>query len=166
MPKKNPAKKRTSKSYIPKRQKMLRPKAEYLHQVLDNVPTCTPYDRPLYAHCVSSYAVQADCYSDGIPIPYDTIRRVPNANAFRLEPVLVISGYWPTHCRDYRPIDSVMFDYLAISSQMSAEEMMATDVIDFNTGRLMNAPPKSKQELWRRPLRKSIDPALARLRIR
>ena len=64
MPKKNIAKKRTSKSYIRKRQKMLRPKAEFLHRVLDKIPNCTRDDRPLYAHWLRSWTLQLNVRLD------------------------------------------------------------------------------------------------------
>lgn len=138
------SKKSSNKSYIPDHHKMLRPQAEHLNRVLDSVP-CRPADRRLYGHLVTSYKLQACSHPAGIPVPYDTIRRhIPGANAFRLKDILEISEHWSGHCREYRPLDSVMMEHLAISARMSAWEIMSTDVVDFDSGRKMNRAPRSR----------------------
>ncbi len=137
--------KKASKSYIPRHLKMLRPQADFLNEQLDKID-CLPADRRFLAFNVISYAHQAYKYSDGIPIPYETYKlAMPGANPFRLKELLHISNFWKGHCREYRPSDSLMMGYLGISSRMSAEELIATDMVDFVSGRRMNRPPRSKR---------------------
>jgi hypothetical protein len=137
-------KKSKNTSYIPDHHKMLRPQADHLNRVLDSV-LCRPEDRRLFVHLVTSYKLQAYRHPDGVPVPYETIKRfLPGSNAFRLKDIVEISDYWNGHCRGYRPMDWFMREHLAISARMTAREIMDTDFVDCVSYRKMNKPPESK----------------------
>lgn len=145
-------------SYIPDHHRMLAPQRDYVNRVLD-MTSCKPADRAFFAHALVCYALSAHRQQDGVPIPYESYQRgLPGANPFRLNTVLEISGYWQGHCREYRPVDSVLRHYLSIASRLSVHEFLATDVVSFETGRKMNKPPRSRSY----DANRNVEPPLVR----
>src|SRR5205085_3821027 len=61
----------------------------------------------------------------------------------RLSSFIEIGNYWRGHCREYRVKDEYLIAYSEIGAQMSAEEYLLEPQVCFDTGRLMNTPPRS-----------------------
>lgn len=129
------------KSHIPK-YKMLKAEADYIHNLL---PGHSEPDKRLFNHVLQSNIRQYHHHPAGSPIPWTAIQEyLPGAVAHRLSPFVEIGRYWPGHCREYQVKDEYLIGYSNISLQMSAEEYLQHPRICFNTGRLMNTPPRSK----------------------
>jgi hypothetical protein len=130
-----------NKSKIPKHYRVLKVESDYIRTLLRG------YSEPdirLYNHILQSNIQQYQQHPEGSPIPWSTIQKyLPGAASHRLNPFVEICGYWPGHCRVYRVKDEYLFDYLNISSEMSAEQYLLEPHVCFETGRLMNTPPRS-----------------------
>lgn len=129
------------KSYIPK-YRVLKAEAEYVHKLLRGY---SEPDKRLFNHILQSNSRQHHQHPAGSPIPWTTIQKhLPGAVGFRLSPFVEIGGFWPGHCREFRVKDEYLLEYLRISTQMSAEKYLQEPKICFDTGRLMNSPPRSR----------------------
>jgi hypothetical protein len=133
----------TNESYIPEHHKILARQARYLHKELDALK-CYPADRQLFGHLVTCAMLQGH-KTGKIPVPWETIHReILGANAFRLRPLVHISGFSPGRCRTYEPVDWIMSELMRISASMTPEEIVREGWVDFGTGRRMNRRPASR----------------------
>jgi hypothetical protein len=131
-----------NESYIPSRHRVLRSEAAYIRNLLKGLGEA---DVRLYNHILQSNIQQRHDHPEGSPVPWATMKEyLPGAVSARLRPFVDISGYWPGHCRVYRVHDEHLIEYTRISSQMSAEEYLSEPHVCFETGRLMNIPPRSR----------------------
>jgi hypothetical protein len=132
-----------NKSYIADHHKMTSAQADYLNEILDELD-CFPADRRLFGHIVSCAQLQKHNESK-IPVPWETIQRdIPGAKAFRLRPLLRISGFSRGSCRTYEPADWVMDRLLEISASTTPAQIIQNGFVDFDTGRKMNKRPASR----------------------
>lgn len=126
-----------AKGYL-RQPRMLPAQREFVNGLLDQLPGLTDADRRLYVHILACYAYRQDEADDGVPVPWTVIQRHANgARSFRLSPLLAISDYGPGRCREYRPHDNDVMEFLNIAGSTPPDEFAATPLVDFTTGRAM-----------------------------
>lgn len=129
-------------SYIQDRHVVTQKEADYLHRLFNGLPE---QDQNFGCHVFLSNRWQHQEHPDGSPVPYRAWKKAyPQANPFRLQEFISISSRRIDHCREYKVREPYLSEFLAVTSTMTAEELLNEPRIYFETSRRVTRARKSR----------------------